>query len=128
MSDSSFRRRYDYDTEMDNYPSSMNNFSPQNTYEPYTNRYTSQSTYPKSRIDEDPLSIIGHCIVGYISMVFILCALVACSPLICCCCVLASCLLVFSSDSERTRYSNRYRSLYRDNPALLRRNVYSSWD
>ena len=118
VSASSSLWRHDSDIQTDNpihmmtSPSYMDFTSSQNTYRPY--RYGStQSTYPKSTIDNHPLSDIGACLVG---CSFLICYICFCLiiqvpfwPVICCCSVIIGCF--GSSDSERIR-SNSLRSRY----------------
>ena len=92
------------DTETDDYTSSMKRVSLQNTYEPYTNKYASQSTSPKSTSDVDLLSfgisfircilvvMVVFIIIPWLPLALIclvlmvLLSLVTCCFCCCCCC------------------------------------------
>ena len=81
MNDLSSQCRLASHTKTDDYPNFRNDISSPNTYEPYTNRYTSQSTSPKSTIDHDSLLTFGIGFIRFILVVVILLILVPWLPL-----------------------------------------------
>ncbi|KAI6661811.1 hypothetical protein LOD99_9818 [Oopsacas minuta] len=86
--------KFDIDDEVDRYPPVIKNISSQNTYSPYSDRLSRQSTYPKTTNDNDAPSVITNCSEVWICLASILACVLPCSIVICCIGVIIGCVCI----------------------------------